>query len=49
VTITIERVWYGKTVSTPILLTLVPITVGVGIATVNDGEAPRAVLALTSP
>lgn len=38
VTIVIERVYYGKTVSTPILLTLIPITVGVGFATVNDGE-----------
>lgn len=36
VTIVIERIFYGKTVSNPILLTLIPITIGVGIATVND-------------
>lgn len=36
VTIAIERAFYGKTVPGPILLTLVPITIGVGIATVND-------------
>ena len=38
VTIGIERVFYGKTVPLPILLTLVPISIGVGIATVNDVE-----------
>jgi solute carrier family 35 protein E3 len=36
VTIGIEGAFYGKSVPTPIALTLIPITVGVGIATVND-------------
>ncbi len=36
VTIAIERFFYGKTVPAPVLLTLLPITLGVGIATVND-------------
>jgi solute carrier family 35, member E3 len=36
VTIAIERVFYNKVVATPILLTLIPLTIGVGIATVND-------------
>lgn len=36
VTIALEKVFYGKTVPGPVLLTLIPITIGVGIATVND-------------
>jgi len=36
VTITLEYLFYHKTVSWPILLTLIPITFGVGLATVND-------------
>jgi len=36
VTIVIEWALYGKTVPTPVLLTLIPITIGVGFATVND-------------
>lgn len=36
VTIIIERAFYGKTLATPVLLTLIPITIGVGIATVYD-------------
>jgi solute carrier family 35 protein E3 len=36
VTIALERAFYGKTVPGPVLVTLIPITIGVGIATVND-------------
>ena len=36
VTIILEYIFYQKTVSWPILMTLIPITFGVGLATVND-------------
>lgn len=36
VTIVIEYLLYGKSVSPPVLMTLIPITIGVGIATVSD-------------